>query len=58
MFEQTTIYKCATCGRWLSEGDGDNEVLHRVDPFKSDVHGDDTQMWLCGTCRHESAMDI
>lgn len=41
---------CQTCGS-LSASFG-------PDPYNSDVNDDDTPVWLCGECRHESAMDV
>jgi len=33
-------------------------VLFAPDPYQSDVHGDETKVWKCGTCRDASADDI
>lgn len=34
------------------------DLVFGPDPFNSDVHGDDTPVWLCSDCHHESYMDI
>lgn len=34
------------------------EVTFEPDPFRSEIHDDDTLVWMCESCRHESLMDI
>lgn len=58
MFEQTELHVCVDCNRLLCEGDGDNEVLHRENPFAAEINVDYTKVWLCGTCHYESLMDV
>lgn len=55
-----------------NDNDGDHEdklmvcpICHEMcictygpDPYQSDVNNDDTPVWKCGLCRHESAMAI
>ncbi len=43
--------KCERCG--TTDG-----VTLAPCPYASDIHGDDTPVWLCGECRHERAMDV
>ncbi len=42
---------CVHCGRT-------DNLEFGPDPYRHDVHGDDTPMWECKACRHGSAMDI
>lgn len=42
----------------LTEEELDNTVRWTTDPFAEEIHGDFTKMWICGSCEHESAMDI
>lgn len=43
---------CEQCGKT-----GDS-VRYIVDPFASDIYGDDTLHWLCEDCEYQNAMDI
>jgi hypothetical protein len=29
-----------------------------ADPYNKEIHNDDTPVALCGTCRHERAMEV
>jgi hypothetical protein len=59
MFNQATMriselenpQKCCRCGTTT-------DVSLGPDPYASDVNNDDTPVWECGNCRHESAMDV
>lgn len=47
-----TTAVCYSCGtRCEPEDFGE-------DPYASEIHGDDTEAWECGSCRYESARDI
>jgi len=43
--------ECEVCGTT-------EDVSFAPNPYQSDINGDDTEVWMCGNCRHESAMDI
>ena len=43
--------RCEQCG-------SAEEVTYGPDPFSSEIHGDDTDRWLCFHCRYDSAMAI
>lgn len=36
----------------------ESPVTYGPDPFRSEIHNNDTEVWECEKCRHESAMDI
>ena len=36
----------------------ESPVTYGPDPFRSEIHNDDTEIWKCEKCRYESAMDI
>lgn len=36
----------------------DSPVTFAPDPFRSEVHGDETPIWECKNCRYESGMEI
>jgi hypothetical protein len=42
---------CQSCG--TSEG-----VVLAADPYQSDVNNDDRPVWMCESCRRESAENI
>ena len=33
-------------------------VTFTSDPFQSEINGDDTEMFICAECYHDSLMDI
>ena len=43
--------KCKSCGTT-------KDVIFGRDLYMSELYGDDTEVWMCGNCRHESEMDI
>lgn len=43
--------KCCECGTT-------EDVTFEADPYAEEIGGDDTPVWECGECRHESAMSI
>ena len=43
--------KCCGCGTT-------EDLELGPDPFMEEIHHDDTPVWECESCRHESAMDI
>ncbi len=34
------------------------DVVFGPDPYQSEIHGDDTPVWLCEDCYYELCMDI
>ena len=44
-------HKCISCGTTKN-------VTFGPDPYQSEINDDDTPVWMCDTCREESAMDI
>jgi len=52
--KSSDIGPCNHCGgKFLFE-----DMFYGADPFDSEINGDDTPMWLCSTCRHNSCMEI
>jgi hypothetical protein len=49
--ETTKKEPCEACGSI-------KDVSFTADPYASEIHGDDTQYWLCADCCYNSAMDI
>ena len=47
--------KCEFCG-W--EHTEDNPVTYGPDPYGYEIHGDDTQYWICDDCQQQSAENI
>jgi hypothetical protein len=43
--------KCVSCGTKVN-------LMFGPDPYAADIHGDDTPIWACDSCRTESAADI
>jgi hypothetical protein len=37
---------------------GKRGATYGPDPYAADINDDDTPVWECEDCRHESAMDI
>ena len=35
-----------------------DDVTFEPDPFASEIHDDDTPVWMCASCREQSAWDI
>ena len=48
-------HKCVSCGCWVKEGE---HMIYDSDPYADEIHNDNTKVWECSSCRHESAMDI
>lgn len=47
--------------RWdedVADEEYDDTVRWQSDPFASEIHQDETPMWLCGRCAYESSMEI
>ena len=42
---------CCDCG-------GTENLEYGPDPFAEEIGGNETPVWECSACRHESAMDI
>jgi len=42
---------CPVCDRYVL-------CFYGPDPFSLENYNDDTPVWACASCRHESAMDI
>lgn len=34
------------------------DLTYAPDPFRSEIAGDDTEIWLCSNCRYKSVMEI
>lgn len=49
---KTVRHRCYGCGE-LKE-----DCTFAPDPYRSDVGNDETPVWECSPCRHDSAMDI
>lgn len=47
--------KCIICD---CSNTKENPVTKEPDPYQEDVNNDDTEVWECGNCRLESAMEI
>jgi len=45
---------CESCGKLFCL----RHITFDADPFADEIGGDDTPVWECDPCRHESAMDI
>lgn len=43
--------KCPVCGE-------DKELFYGPDPYAQELYDDETPVWQCSDCAHESAMDI
>ena len=48
------IGECISCGEMFLYED----MIFGPDPFDSEINDDDTEVWLCESCHHESGMDI
>ena len=46
---------CSSCNRISTKS---NPVTKGPDPYQSDVHGDDTPVWLCTMCREELVDEV
>lgn len=47
---------CVGCGNTFSVTKG--EITFDSDPYSSEINNDDTKVWECDGCRHNSLMDI
>jgi len=47
--------KCIICG---CSNTKENPVTKEPDPYKSEIHSDDTEVWECANCRDDSARGI
>lgn len=47
--------KCTVCGCSNTE---ENPVTKGPDPYASELHGDETEVWECESCRELSAHEI
>ena len=45
-------HKCEDCGNY------GEDVTYDACPFASEIHGDETPLWLCESCRYDRMMDI
>ena len=45
-------HTCVDCGEYK------NDVTFQPCPLASEIHEDDTLMWLCDDCYYERAMEI
>lgn len=52
--EFTGNHKCEDCGGWFPP----EEISYGPDPFRSEIRGDDTPLWQCNECSHNSYMEI
>lgn len=48
--EEEKRVRCPICGEM--------GATYGPDPYAEEIGNDDTPVWECGDCRHESAMDI
>lgn len=46
------------CFHWKHEPNEPIRVSWTTDPFKEEIYGDFTRMWLCGECWHTFRDDI
>ena len=51
MDEQEVEKKCICCG-------ATEDLEWGPDPYSSELHGDDEDVWECKSCRRESCADI
>ncbi len=51
MLGTEAVVECSHCNKILP-------CTWMPDPFQSDVHGDETPMWICEDCAWQSNMDI
>jgi len=47
---------CETCGGRFSVTKG--EISFGVDPYDSEIRGNDTEIWQCESCSYNSMMEI
>ncbi len=47
--------KCEICGCGNTK---ENPVIKESDPYQSEINDDETEVWECEGCRHDSAMEI
>lgn len=46
------------CTRCSCSNTKENPVTKAPDPYASEIHDDDTDVWECASCREQSALDI
>lgn len=47
---------CGHCGMKCSVSR--EEIIYGPDPFACEIHNNETPMWICKYCYHQSCMDI
>ena len=58
LFSKDGRRKVVTPSDGLCECCGSDGATFGAHPFASEIHGDETPVWMCADCRHQSMQDV